>query len=469
MSAEPRSLLLASVECSVTPYSSVGRTLYRVVPAGASRTIGPVTPPAPAGPRDRAPVPRDPPPARAAALAAAGAGVASCAWWTGSARSSSTRSRSPVGTTTSCWLARIAGYRRAWTDGLLYADARALRDLQQGPLHRPDRRAAVVPDHLGPRAAESRRSRRSTSTPPLVEELLGPDPARGAAGLDRLRAARRDRLVLAADQPGPGDPRGARRGGHPRARPARRQPPGLRPRRAPVPGRAPRRAGPPSATSAATSCCRATAPTACSGARGAAELWSGIGPAESAARPATPARAPGGARRGRGPRPGERRGRPRRAVHAAARDAACSTAPRRRCRRRDPASRSSRRSIRSSGTATSCARCTTSTTSGRSTSRPPSGAGATTCCRSCSATGSSAGSSRGSTGEPGTLRVLDLWWEDGFDPLAEPGFVEALTERWRRTRGSASVGRIVLPRAARHRPLASAIRARLGTRGRIRG
>ena len=28
----------------------------------------------------------------------------------------------------------------------------------------------------------------------------------------------------------------------------------------------------------------------------------------------------------------------------------------------------------------------------------------------------------------GTLRVLDLWWEDGFDPLAEAGFVEALTE-----------------------------------------
>ena len=28
----------------------------------------------------------------------------------------------------------------------------------------------------------------------------------------------------------------------------------------------------------------------------------------------------------------------------------------------------------------------------------------------------------------GTLRVLDLWWEDGFDPLAAAGFVEALTD-----------------------------------------
>ena len=28
----------------------------------------------------------------------------------------------------------------------------------------------------------------------------------------------------------------------------------------------------------------------------------------------------------------------------------------------------------------------------------------------------------------GTLRVLDLWWEDGFDPLVADGFVEALTD-----------------------------------------
>ncbi len=69
----------------------------------------------------------------------------------------------------------------------------------------------------------------------------------------------------------------------------------------------------------------------------------------------------------------------------------------------------------------------------------------------------------------GTLRVLDLWWEDGFEPLAAAGFVEALTDALDAHARFGEVGRIVLPRAARHRPLASAIRARLGTRGRIRG
>ena len=69
----------------------------------------------------------------------------------------------------------------------------------------------------------------------------------------------------------------------------------------------------------------------------------------------------------------------------------------------------------------------------------------------------------------GTLRVLDLWWEDGFDPLAAAGFVEALTDALEAHARFGEVGRIVLPRAARHRALASAVRARLGSRGRIRG
>ena len=53
----------------------------------------------------------------------------------------------------------------------------------------------------------------------------------------------------------------------------------------------------------------------------------------------------------------------------------------------------------------------------------------------------------------GTLRVLDLWWEDGFDPLAAAGFVEALTDALDAHARFGEVGRIVLPRAARHRPL----------------
>ena len=91
-----------------------------------------------------------------------------------------------------------------------------------------------------------------------------------------------------------------------------------------------------------------------------------------------------------------------------------------------PASPSSRRSTRSSGIAISCAGCSTSTTSGRSTSRRRSGAGATTSCRSCTATGSSAGSSRGSSGGPDASAIVGLWWEDGFDPLADDGFVDGV-------------------------------------------
>ena len=57
-------------------------------------------------------------------------------------------------------------------------------------------------------------------------------------------------------------------------------------------------------------------------------------------------------------------------------------------------------SIRSSGIATCCAGCGASTTCGRCTSRRRNGVGATTCCRCCMATASSAGSSRASTGRP---------------------------------------------------------------------
>jgi len=68
----------------------------------------------------------------------------------------------------------------------------------------------------------------------------------------------------------------------------------------------------------------------------------------------------------------------------------------------------------------------------------------------------------------GSLRVLDLWWEAGFDPLAESGFVEAPTEALEAHARFGAVGRIVLPRTARHRGLVAAIRARLGSGGRIR-
>ncbi|MEA2630797.1 MAG: uncharacterized protein QOE66_1016 [Chloroflexota bacterium] len=69
----------------------------------------------------------------------------------------------------------------------------------------------------------------------------------------------------------------------------------------------------------------------------------------------------------------------------------------------------------------------------------------------------------------GVLRVLDAWWEDGFDPMTAPGFVDALTEALEALARFLDVARIVLPRTARHRALARAIRDRLGSGGRIRG
>ncbi len=69
----------------------------------------------------------------------------------------------------------------------------------------------------------------------------------------------------------------------------------------------------------------------------------------------------------------------------------------------------------------------------------------------------------------GTLRVLDLWWEDGFDPLdaANPGFVEAFVEALGAHVGFAGLERVALPRTARHRAFTAAVRDRLGPRGRL--
>ena len=61
----------------------------------------------------------------------------------------------------------------------------------------------------------------------------------------------------------------------------------------------------------------------------------------------------------------------------------------------------------------------------------------------------------------GTLRILGLWWEDGFDPLAEDAFVGAFAEAVEAHRRFGRVGRVALPRAVRHRPFVAALRARL--------
>jgi uncharacterized protein YcaQ len=60
-----------------------------------------------------------------------------------------------------------------------------------------------------------------------------------------------------------------------------------------------------------------------------------------------------------------------------------------------------------------------------------------------------------------TLRVLDLWWEPGFEPLVEPGFVDEFAAALRAHAAFLDAARIVLPRTARHRTLVAALRGRL--------
>ncbi len=63
----------------------------------------------------------------------------------------------------------------------------------------------------------------------------------------------------------------------------------------------------------------------------------------------------------------------------------------------------------------------------------------------------------------GTLRIIGLWWEDGFDPLADgtPGFVDAFAEALRAHRDFAGLARVTLPRVVRHRAFAAAVGERL--------
>ena len=68
----------------------------------------------------------------------------------------------------------------------------------------------------------------------------------------------------------------------------------------------------------------------------------------------------------------------------------------------------------------------------------------------------------------GALRILDLWWEDGIEPLDEPGLMEGLVDALGALAQFAGVGRVVWPRTARQRSVGAAVRARLGPGGRVR-
>jgi hypothetical protein len=61
----------------------------------------------------------------------------------------------------------------------------------------------------------------------------------------------------------------------------------------------------------------------------------------------------------------------------------------------------------------------------------------------------------------GTLRVLGLWWEDGFEPLDEPGFVDELAAALRAHAAFLGATKVVLPRTARNRVLVAELRPRL--------
>lgn len=62
----------------------------------------------------------------------------------------------------------------------------------------------------------------------------------------------------------------------------------------------------------------------------------------------------------------------------------------------------------------------------------------------------------------GAIRVLDMWWEAGFDPLGEPGLVDGLAEALVAHRRFAGMNRVLLPRTTRHRDLVRELHSRLG-------
>ncbi|HEX8939143.1 MAG TPA: crosslink repair DNA glycosylase YcaQ family protein [Candidatus Limnocylindrales bacterium] len=64
----------------------------------------------------------------------------------------------------------------------------------------------------------------------------------------------------------------------------------------------------------------------------------------------------------------------------------------------------------------------------------------------------------------GQVRVLGLWWEAGFEPLAVPGFVAAFSDALADYLAFAGASRVRLPRTAVLRPFGAAVRAALADR-----
>ena len=313
--------------------------------------------------------------------------------------------------------------------------ARALRDLQQDAQPAAHRGAALVPPGLGPlpgrapATAPSRAIPRPSSTSSSASAREGP-----LSSLDFERRATID-WYWGPDQRGARRPGGALGGGRHRPRPPRGQPPLLRPRRAALPGRA---------AGAAARRARAAAPQAAVAlprprpARrgrpvGALVRHRQGPPRRRTTRPDADHRAGAarGARRRRRARARGRRGRARHAATCSATELDLLRGGRGGGRGRHAARRprrrpSWRRSTRSSGTATCCAASSASTTSGRST-----------CPQAKRRWGYYVlpilfGDRLVGRIEPridraaGTVRILGLWWEPGFRPRDEEGFVPAM-------------------------------------------
>jgi uncharacterized protein YcaQ len=68
-----------------------------------------------------------------------------------------------------------------------------------------------------------------------------------------------------------------------------------------------------------------------------------------------------------------------------------------------------------------------------------------------------------------TLAVIGLWFEDGFDPVADPGFAPALAEALRAHAAFGDAERVMLPRNQRHRPVIGAVSKLFGRGGRVSG
>jgi uncharacterized protein YcaQ len=67
------------------------------------------------------------------------------------------------------------------------------------------------------------------------------------------------------------------------------------------------------------------------------------------------------------------------------------------------------------------------------------------------------------------LGVLGLWWEEGFEPMAEDGFVDAFADALEAHRRFGDVKSVVMLRPTRPKPFGAAVRAALGRKRANRG